>query len=356
MWKLISKFFWIIAFLITLLIRAILSPEQIEQWYSRGLFPAYRTVWDTFTGYIPFPLVYLLVFWLFFVGVLRIYRWFGDDRRLMLKLRDFGLGILQFVGLVGTLFIWLWGFNYKRVPLEEQLGLEIRKVSDSLLLQTYEKNTLELISARAAIQTAEGRLIESGDLIGDLEDHLRLLLEAFLQDHNYPTNGSVRGRLIKPEGVLMRFSSSGVYLPWVGEGHIDAAVHPIQIPFVMAHEMAHGYGFGHEGICNFIAYLVCIRSDDPLVYYSGVMGYWRYLASDYRGYDGEAYEQAYNDLPEQIRADLQAIRDSIYRFPDWFPRIRYWIYDQFLKSQGVEGGIKNYSQMTKLIDAYNRKY
>ncbi|MCB0644872.1 MAG: DUF3810 family protein, partial [Phaeodactylibacter sp.] len=305
MWKQFFKYFWIGAFLLTLLIRAVSSPAAIEHWYSRGFFPAYRSAWDLLTGVVPFPLVYLLVFWLFFMGVLRLYRWLGDDRRLVAKLGSLLLGVLQFVGLAGTLFIWLWGFNYKRIPLEEQLGLVLKPMTDTVLIQSYEATTAKLIDARLRIAGAADRPLNDGDLPSDLEAQLRVLLESWLAAHDYPTDGEVRALLVKPKGVLMRFSSSGVYLPWVGEGHVDAAVHPIQIPFVMAHEMAHGYCFGNEGICNFIAYLVCIQSDDPLVLYSGIMGYWRYLAGDYRQINPDAYAAAYEALPEAIKGDLQ---------------------------------------------------
>ncbi|MCB0582976.1 MAG: DUF3810 family protein, partial [Phaeodactylibacter sp.] len=72
----------------------------------------------------------------------------------------------------------------------------------------------------------------------------------------------------------------GLYFPFTGEGHIDAGLHPLQKPYVMAHELAHGYGFGDEGTCNFLGYLACIGSDDPVIAYIGHLNYWRTLAAD----------------------------------------------------------------------------
>ncbi|MCB0644788.1 MAG: DUF3810 family protein, partial [Phaeodactylibacter sp.] len=73
---------------------------------------------------------------------------------------------------------------------------------------------------------------------------------------------------------------------------------------------------------------------------------------DYRQINPDAYAAAYEALPEAIKGDLQAIYESIYRYPDWFPKIRYWVYDQFLKSQGVKEGIQSYSQISQLVAAY----
>ena len=56
----------------------------------------------------------------------------------------------------------------------------------------------------------------------------------------------------------------------------------LQIPFTLAHEMAHGYGITDEGDCNTLAYLVCLHSKNKAIQYSGLLAYLRYLWNDSR--------------------------------------------------------------------------
>lgn len=348
--------FWLWAFVLTLLVRGLSSPAHIEAWFSRGLFVYYRQAWDWISAAMPFPLIYLLVGWMFLIGMLRLYHWLGSGMSWRSTLVQVAWRSVLLVAMIATLFLWLWGFHYKRVPLEEQLGLEVQELNDTLLKATYFEVTEALEADRRAIPAAQGRAVVEGDLPPDLEAVIRSLMKNFLQHHGFPAAGAVRVRRLEPRGTLLRFSSSGVYLPWVGEGHVDAGLHPAQVPFVLAHEMAHGYGFADEGICNFIAFLVCIRSEDPMIRYSGRLGYWRYLASDFRRNDQEGYVLAAKAQAPEIRLDLEAIYEAQLQYPDLFPRLRFWLYDQFLKVQGVEGGIKSYSRISRLVHAYFVKY
>ena len=47
--------------------------------------------------------------------------------------------------------------------------------------------------------------------------------------------------------------------------------------FTTAHELAHGFGYGSEASCNFIAYITCMSSRDPAIQYASQFAYLRYL-------------------------------------------------------------------------------
>ena len=59
-------------------------------------------------------------------------------------------------------------------------------------------------------------------------------------------NGKIRCRQILPQGILLRISTAGFYNPLTGECNIDKGLHPLQKPFVMAHELFHGMGITGE--------------------------------------------------------------------------------------------------------------
>ena len=346
---------WIALGLIALLIRQIFArqPELTEQLYSRGVFLGVRVFIDYLLAWIPFPLLYLFVPAVIYLIGRQLSGWYhksfaSTTGRVVNLLGRTG----AFLGGSLFFFFMLWGYNYNRVLLEQQLGLELEPLSVSELRKELYEEGAELKRLRRLIPQADTYTIEEQMLPEDLEGELRNQLESWLESHGYPTIGSVRGKLIYPKGIFLRFSSSGLYFPFTGEGHIDAALHPLQRISVMAHELGHGYGFGHEGTCNFLAYIACSTSDDPLIAYAGRLSYWRTLAVNYRRYEPEAYREYRESLPLGIQADLDAINELLLRYPDIMPEFRYHAYDAYLKAQGIEEGIKNYSRVIMLVRAW----
>ena len=181
------------------------------------------------------------------------------------------------------------------------------------------------------------------------------MVENWLRDNNFPAIGKVRGREIYPKGIFLHFSSSGLYFPFTGEGHVDAGVHALQKPYIIAHEMFHGYGFGDEGTCNFNAFLACIKSNDPYIAYSGHLSYWRTLAINYLRYRPKEYRAFRRTLPLTIQADLDAINEVLISYPDIMPRFRYYAYDAYLKAQGIDEGMKNYNRVIMLVNAWRKQ-
>ena len=192
-------------------------------------------------------------------------------------------------------------------------------------------------------------------LPANLEALARSSVKATLADLGYPNQGMVRGRFLRPKGIFLRFSSAGLYWPFVGEGNIDSGLPHLQQPFTLAHEIAHGYGITNEGVCNFIAYLACQQSGNAYLQYSGKVAYWRYLAIAYQGLQKNKYWEYRNNLPAGFQADLEAINRTLAKYPDIMPRFRNFAYDQYLKSQGIAEGMASYSQIIMLEDAYGKR-
>ena len=328
-------------------------PEIIERYYSRMLFPVLRWLIDYLLAWLPLPLIYLFLIGLAYLVVRGVARWWrGAFQHPWQKAVAGVLGIGAFLSGGIFLFLFLWGFNYGRLPIEEQLGLGLEPLSFSELKEEFAHETEVIKRLRKEIPGANRNPISEEMLPENLEKKLRAELESWLAQHGFSTVGRVRGRYVLPKGIFLRFSSSGLYFPFTGEGHIDAGLHALQKPYVMAHELAHGYGFGDEGTCNFLGYLACIQSEDPLIAYTGHLNYWRTLAADYLQYEPEKYREFRESLPLGIQSDLDAINEVLLRYPDILPRFRYYAYDAYLKSQGIHEGMKNYDRVTMLVRAW----
>lgn len=328
-------------------------PDIVERFYFGTIFQGLRIAYDFTLGWLPFPILYLaLPASIFVLGRIFSQSLNATHKKpWWIKIGFVLLDILAFAGGIIFLFYIVWGYNYKRPSIYDQLHISQSKVDSSYLISEVDRVTAELIALRQEISTDTISIIEQ-DLPADMESHLRDLQTSLLSDWDKPHNGRVRIRVLKPKGILLRLSSAGVYIPIVFEGHIDAGLHPIQWPFTMAHEMAHGYGYGDEGTCNFIGYLTCMKSDYPLIRYSASRAYWRYLMNDLRKVNPEKYKSIRRHLPATVIKDLNEIYNNIMQYPDLFPAARDVIYDQYLKSHGISSGLQNYGHMVRYMKAY----
>ncbi|MEM6699579.1 MAG: DUF3810 domain-containing protein [Bacteroidota bacterium] len=329
------------------------APQFIENYFSRGLFVFIRKILDAIR-FIPIPLVYLLILFLAFALGRGIYKLFKRDHPLKRRFADALLSLGASIGAIIFFFLFLWGFNYARVPIEQQQGLDVQPLSKEELLTALEEERDCIIKLRAEIGS-DSVALQQAQLPENLEEKVQNNLRRVLKELGYPYKFNPKVQQLRPKGVLLRFQTLGVYFPWTGECNLDGGLHPLEVPHVIAHELAHGYGIGDEGTCNYLAYLACTTSDDPILQYAGHFEYYSTLAVNYRRYDREAYLQQLRALPPAIKADWNDIIRTHDQYPDIFPKLRRATYDTYLKVQGIEEGIKNYNRVLMLVEAMKRK-
>ena len=355
--------FWIRLGSVALLIRILFvwRPDWCEQWYARGLYPWIRQVFDHTLGYLPFPSIYLLVagllFWLGKVVWRSIRRW--QAKRAGQTLPPFSFWKSALTGIMGLLFwfLILWGYNYARQPVAQQLDLEVPEYLDyDAIWAEAQYIKAKTIQARAAIPQQDTHALTQMHYPDDLETTMRRSLKKVLARYGYDTSTQVRGRFL-PAGTLLGFNSSGVYMPFTGEGHVDGGIHTISQPFTMAHELAHGYGFGDEAVCNFWGYLACLETDHPAIQYSGYLMYWRYVYGALMEFmTEEAYQAERATISKGMYYDLEAIYAVLDVYPPFIPFLQPMVYDVYLKVQGIEEGIQSYDRMVMLVASWRKQY
>ena len=124
---------------------------------------------------------------------------------------------------------------------------------------------------------------------------------------------------------------------------------------VIAHEMAHSYGVTDEGEANFIAWVICTRSEEPILRYAAHLLLLRYQLRDYHGMDPDGALCWMENLPKGIIQDLISIRESAEAYPPLWLEMSRKSNDLFLKSQGVKAGIKSYQQLPMLASAWRHR-
>ncbi len=346
---------WAILGVLALGIRymAVLNPEATDEIYSRKFFPVIRNVIDMTLGNSPFPSVYLfilsvvLVLGFYFFKLRKKSDW---KSKILYSFRALanGLGALIFFFLV------LWGFNYQRTPIVDQLGLQPKSMTLEQL-----KNEVQ-ITQRLALQyrnaiTQDTSAIEEILPYPELEKLVRDNIADNLDMLGLNFTGKPRTKLFPPPGFMRKMGILGIYFPFTGESYIDPTLHPLEQPFTVAHEMAHSYGVTDEGEANFIAWVICTNSDDPLLRYSGQLRLLNYLISDYFRMAPDEYKEWVKTLDRGIRNDMISLRKASEAIKAFSLELSRKTNDVFLKTQGVKAGINSYQQLPKLAFAWRER-
>jgi hypothetical protein len=336
------------------------SPQLTEHYYSRTLYPRVARLLGgvgSLTGFSLAEVLLVLLLALAAAGfawlVRRLFLRRQAARELLLRALA---GLLWTTGVGTLVFLLVFGLNYQRQPLADNLSLEQRDP---------EAREIETIS-RAVIagindNYAESRVDSAGERGSQLPlDRARLyeIIEAAYDAEpllrEVGAGGVARPKPVYFSGVMSRFGISGIYSPFTGEPNYNDAQVDCDLPFTIAHEVAHARGFARESEANFVAFLVCIRSSHPYVRYSGYLNALRVLGVLYR-VSPQAYREIRATLGAGPLADLKARAAFWARYEGRLSNFSSQLNNAYLKVNGVRSGVRNYNESVWLVIGYYLK-
>lgn len=332
------------------------SPAKVESAYTRGLFADI----SDFVGYLPsltdvsFTEV---VFWLIIAAALL---WVVFLIRSIVK-RTFRLRrlfssfcVLTFVlSLILNLFNLMGGLNYYKTPLSELMQLEVK---DRTATQLYGM----CVALRSEANALRERVPENGDgvfAIDDEEKYFKMIAETLTEYEEI----NVTGRKVLPakrvrSSFMMSFLGiSGIYMPFFAEANVNTSQPALLKLASAAHENAHAIGYAGEDEANFIAYLVCMRSEDVSVQYSGTMHALIYSAKRLRSVDADAYAELVNGFSDGLRRDITDYNEYWGEYDGALQEMSDSINDTYLKYNGKKTGVDSYDDAVDLLLAYFAK-
>jgi|WetSurMetagenome_2_1015567.scaffolds.fasta_scaffold06789_4 hypothetical protein len=328
---------FLLAMIVFLSIRlSINKPELIEHYYSRGIYPYIAEFLSFFSSHVPFSLwdiFWVLIILLIISGLILVIL-------KKIKFGWFGLRTLQLLALLYSFFYFVWGYNYFRPKIEKRIGWEIPKADEM-----YFRSILDSIISQTNFNFIT---ISSGDYkkIDTLvEDSYRKISSEL--GINYP-NGRRRPKNMLFSSLYGKSGLSGYFGPFFNEIHVNHYLLPMDYPFLLAHEKAHQFGITSEAEANLFAFVVCVKSDDRRLKYSGYQSLLLYFLGDashlkeYKEYlstidnrvlqDLRFRQKYYQGIENKTLSDLQTIANNSY-----------------LKANNIEKGVQNYNQVVSLV-------
>jgi hypothetical protein len=252
----------------------------------------------------------------------------------------FLLKTLQLIAILYSVFYISWGFNYFRPNIEKRLNWESAK-TDTIFFQSI-LDTIITETNKNYI-TVSSKDYPMFDLL--IEDSYKRNSKEL--GINYP-NGVRRPKTMLFSSFFSKVGVSGYFGPFFNEIHINNYLLPMDYPAVLAHEKAHQFGFTSESEANFAAFVICTKSADQRLRYSGYQSLLMYFLKD------ASKLKTYHDYISKI--DKRVISDLRYRrkyYMDLENRklsdMQTSANDIYLKVNKIEKGVMNYNQVVNLV-------
>jgi len=356
--RLMKSWSWVLLIVFTILIKwASWYPDWVEANYTYGIYPVISKVQRFLLGWIPFSIGDLFYAFLILIILLRTYRFF----RLLFKkklTRGYFVAAMQqtifFFLFVYVFFNLLWGLNYNRQGISQQLGIEVKKYS-----------LADLDTLTSAIQNRVNNLAtlvseESRDSFSRKKD---LFKEACLAYQNAEKKlpflaykpVSVKPSLFSYAGNYLGFQ--GYYNPFSGEAQVNTTIPRFLEPFVTSHEIAHQLGYAKENEANFVAFLACRDyTSSPVFRYSLYFDMYNYAANELYKRDSAYAVAVQKKLHPQVVKDLKELRSFYKKYKNPVEPIITWSYGHFLKANNLPAGKQTYNEVVAWLIAYYKKF
>jgi hypothetical protein len=271
--------------------------------------------------------------------------------------RQWAKSLYQFLRGVRTLltlylaFLILWGYNYNRSSLEADLQLQVSeyntdqlyRLTDTLLQQvnTYKRALGDTINA-----THPG--IDSAGMFQQAVQAYELAAVTWPRlQYKRPC--------IKPSlyGDLLNYMGVGGYLnPFTGEAQVNVTTPGFLQPFTICHEVAHQLGYAPEEEANFVGYLVADHAKDVRFRYAANFEMFMYSVRQLKRQDTTLANQLMRKAVPGIKADIRQMREFYDQYRSPVDDYTTMIYDQYLKANKQEKGIRSYSEVVGWLIAY----
>ena len=148
---------------------------------------------------------------------------------------------------------------------------------------------------------------------------------------------------------------TGIYTFFTGEANINVNFPDYTVPFTAAHELAHQRGIAREDEANFVAFLVCMESDDVYIRYSGALNMYEYVVSALYSANYELYKESYKKQPKTIIEERIAFSEFFEKYREnTVADISEATNNAYLQSQGSTQGTRSYGMVVDLAVAYYR--
>lgn len=324
-----------------------LPPARVEAVYALRTYPALQAAISGMSNAVPVPLfdVALLatLAGVAIAGVSAARRsWRMGTPRPLLRT---AASVLVLAAAAYLWFLFVWGLNYRRPPIESFLRdvdpsrvtpLAIRELAERAVA---EANTLYARAHHQGFPTADAVPAALLAAFHDVEHEL---------GRPRPTTPTRPKRPLTAP-YMRAVGVSGMLAPLFLETYLNPDLTGPERPYVLAHEWAHLAGFAPEDEASFVGALAALRAD-PASQYSAWLSLVFEAAAALPPPERRDVIAALADGP---RRDQEAIERRLRQRVPALDRAGWAAYDRAIKSQGATDGVAGYRRVVELLLSTN---
>ncbi len=272
------------------------------------------------------------------------------------KLRDTFRAFVSMVAVLAlffTSFTVLFASGYRGTTLDKKLGLERTAVSASDLDFTARTLMNELMELTPKLKFAPSGSSAMPHSVFEMNGKLQDAYKKAAKKYDFLPDFRSSVKPIILSEPMTHTHISGIYTFFTGESNINTNFPDYTLPFTAAHELAHQRGIAREDEANFVAFLVCMESDDTYIRYSGYMNLFEYVLSALYEADSKAYYAIVNEMGNALIGEIVAYNTFFDKYRDnVVADVSGAMNDGYLQSQGQAAGSQSYGMVVDLAVAY----
>lgn len=326
--------------------------EPFSDFFNSNISSLIRAALAFITNFIPFSLAELLIILLPVFAFLLIRYAVKNHAESLKGVLIYALNLFSVICAFYVLFFWCFGVGYNTESIDKKLDIERDTVSVEELVMTAD------ILAGKTNEEAQGVLFRDRNFsvmpygIAALSDKLCDAYDVFSGKTGLARGIDTDLKPVMLSDAMAYTHITGIYSYFTGEANINTVFPDYTLPFTAAHEMAHQRGIAREDEANFVAFLVCIESEDAYIRYSGYLNLLEYVLNALYTADKDAYNAILDRIDLRVLYDIASYNEFFEKYEDSVASdISGTVNDTYLKLNGTEGE-KSYGMVVDLAVAF----
>lgn len=347
--------------------------RTIPSWgwfYTLHIYPLIGTVLSPISGLFPFALgdifIAASICWVILYPIV--------------KRKRAAIGrVIEYLLWLYAWFYLAWGLNYSQPNIYYRIGMKPAEVSEAKFKAFAYRyaDSLNLLSEEQSVKSffSEEQRAKNKELNTAEDNSRERIQEAILKEYNIigmaeskrssklsmginaPFNQHPHAKTMVFSPLSSMAGVTGSMGPFFCEFTLNEDIRPHDYPATYAHEFAHFLGVANEGEANFYSYIICTKSSDKAVKFSGYYHIFFHVLNNVFDILGEEEGKKYL---KYIRPGIIQLAKSDRKY--WLAKrckvldaAQDFIFDLYLRGNHVAEGRKSYSGVIGLILAWEEK-
>lgn len=322
-------------------------PEAVETYYSQGIYPITAIVQRYISSFFPFAIGDLLYAALIVLVARSLVKFIRTKNNIKTNYLSFGLKSLNFVLIIYISFKLLWGLNYSRPRINEQLQISSKPYKKEQLLKLSSLFLQRLNALEKQASTNSNYTTAELESISATAYNELAKIQPFFRYKSKSVKPVISSWLVSKTGI------EGYYNPLSGEANINDRLPNFVLPFVTCHEIAHQLGVAKEDEANLVGYLAAMHSKNPQFQYSAYYNMFRYVLFEIRIKYPEDYNAIIEKIPQSILDNFKIEREFWAKYNGAMSVYMGKTFDKILKLNNQHKGIKSYQDIVLWLVNYH---